>query len=512
MTELKGLSFIGSGRSQPDDQTFQAINPATGASLPPDYYGASEAEVNRACELAASAFRVFRKTSTAQRAAFLRAIADEIEALGDVLLERYVAESGLPGGRAQGERGRTCGQLRLFADTIESGSAHRTVIAPGDPERQPLPKPDLRLRYVGVGPVAVFGPANFPLAFGVAGGDTASALAAGCPVVVKAHSSHPGTSELVGLAVSRAVARCNLPEGVFSLIFGSGRSVASLLVKHPAIQAVGFTGSERVGRQLFDWACSRPQPIPVFAEMSSINPVLLLPGALAERSAAIAEGLYGSVTMGVGQFCTNPGLILLPEGDAANTFAEALASHMGSYEQAPMLNESGCVSYHEGLHKLAKLPVVETLMLPAQKEGTSGFVAGAALFRVRAADFLSHPELHAEVFGPATLLVSCADVATMSEIVHKLGGQLTISVHANQADIKVSADWIADLEVKTGRIVFNGFPTGVEVSPAMVHGGPYPATTDARFTSVGTRSIDRFLRPVCYQDFPVDCLPEDLRA
>lgn len=511
MDLLKGLSFIGARRGGAGSQLFHGTNPATGETLAPDFHGATAEEVDRACALAGDAFSVYRNTPVEKRAAFLREIAFEIEALGDELLERFVSESGLPAVRAQGERGRTCGQLRLFADFIESGEWSRSVIEPGDPERKPMPKPDTRMRYIGIGPVAVFGPVNFPLAFSVAGGDTASALAAGCPVVVKAHSSHPGTGELVALAVSRAVETSGLPEGVFSMLFGSGREVGTALVNHPGIQAVGFTGSVKAGRALFDLAAARPYPIPVFAEMSSINPVLLFNGALAERGDSIAEGLYGSVTLGVGQFCTNPGLVLLPDDPDAFAFAEKLKGKLSAQAAAPMLNAVTCAAYGDGLRRLAEVSGVECLLSPSTENENNNFAAAPALFRVSASGFLAAETLHEEVFGPTTLLVSCADADQMEQVVQTLGGQLSVTVHASASDVAAHEDLISNLETKAGRIVFNGFPTGVEVCRSMVHGGPYPATTDSRFTSVGTQAIYRFCRPVCYQDFPQAALPTELR-
>ncbi len=508
---LTGRSIIGNRRAEAVEKTFQPVNPATGESLSPEYHPVSAEERDAACELAGRAFREYRRTTPAARASFLRKIAEEIEALGDTLTERFVAESGLPAGRAEGERARTCGQLRLFASTIEKPDWNRPQVEQAQPDRKPLPKPDTRLRYIGVGPVAVFGPANFPLAFTVAGGDTASALAAGCPVVVKAHSSHAGVGELVGLAVQRAALATGMPDGVFSLLFGGGREIGGPLVKHPAIKAVGFTGSKGVGRSLFDLAAARPDPIPVFAEMSSINPVLVLPGALSEKAESLAEGLYGSVTLGVGQFCTNPGLVLLPPGDAADTFARVLKEKMEVHPAQTMLNRGTRQSYGEGLSRVGSGRGVETLLAPSDGAGERGCEAGPALYRVSLEDFLDQPDLYEEVFGPTTLLVNCPDAGTMGRVVEAIGGQLTISFQANEADIASHADLISDLELFAGRLVCNGFPTGVEVCATMVHGGPYPATTDARFTSVGVRAIDRFLRPVCYQGFPRDPLPEELR-
>jgi alpha-ketoglutaric semialdehyde dehydrogenase len=509
--ELKGLSLIGPDFGAASKITFQAVNPANGEKLSPNFHSASSDEVDRACELAATAFQTFRRMPAAKRALFLRKIAEEIDSIADAITDRFVAESGLPAGRANGERGRTVGQLRMFAELIEEGRWSRVVIEHANPDRQPLPKPDTRLRHIGLGPVAVFGPANFPLAFSVAGGDTASALAAGCPVVVKAHSSHPGTCELVGRAIQRAAAETGMPDGVFSLLFGSGRVIGKQLAEHRAIKAIGFTGSETAGRQLFDLASARLEPIPVFAEMSSINPVIFLPNALAAAPVSLADGLYGSVTMGVGQFCTNPGLILLPPGEASEKFAAQLKDKLAAHPGQAMLNSGTRKSYGAGLSRVGSASGVETLLAGNNTVGNGGCDAAPALFRVSAAAFAANAALHEEVFGPTTLLVTCADEAAMRSVIDALGGQLTITIHGNAADVDDFIGLIDHLETKAGRIVFNGFPTGVEVCRSMVHGGPYPATTDARFTSVGTEAIYRFTRPVCYQGFPGRALPDELK-
>lgn len=504
MNTLQGLSFLGYERGCPSGHTFHALDATTGAKLEPAYHECSTSEADRACAAALDAFAIYRRTTGAERARFLRAIADEIMALGPELLDRYRAESGLPQGRAEGERGRTCAQLRLFADLVEEGSWVRATLDLADPARAPLPKPDTRLMHVPLGPVAVFGPANFPLAFTVAGGDTASALAAGCPVVVKAHSSHPGVSELVGLAVRRAVERCGLPAGVFSLLFGSGRVLGPVLARHRGIRAIGFTGSRAAGRELFDLACARPDPIPVFAEMSSINPLLVLPGALAERGAAIAEGLAGSVTQGCGQFCTKPGLVFLEDGPAAQDFAAALAAKLRALPAAPMLNARTRRDYREGVARHAGLAGVHTLVAPP----ADGHAA-PGLFQTDADTFLSTPALHEEIFGPCTLLILCRDRAAMLRVLDHLEGQLTATVHAGAGD---DTEGLRDLLTqKAGRVLWGGYPTGVEVNHSIVHSGPYPATTDARFTSVGAEAIYRFSRPVCYQNAPAAALPAELR-
>jgi len=494
---LNGTSFIGYKRGTETGNVFKARNPSSGDVLEPSFHKAKMEEVDQACKLAECAFLPYRRTSPELRARFLNVIADEIEALGDNLLQRYVEESGLPEGRALGERGRTCSQLRLFARHISTPGWDRPELEAAQPDRQPLPKPSTRIRYIGLGPVAVFGPSNFPLAFDVAGGDTASALAAGCPVVVKAHSSHPGTSELVGYAVLKAARACGMPEGVFSLIFGDGRDAGKALAEHPSIKAIGFTGSQLAGRALFDTAAARAEPIPVFAEMSSINPVLLFARKLEAEAEAVATGLCASVTLGVGQFCTNPGLILYAKSEASERFVASLRDQLREVQPAPMLNDGTKAAYTDGLERLSSANGVEEIL---QAGNMSGCDAVPALYRVGFADFAGNHELWEEVFGPVTLLVECDTEAQFHELLYKLGGQLTISFFATEEDVEANADTLQMLETKAGRIIFNGWPTGVEVCGTMVHGGPYPATTDCRFTSVGLRSIDRFLRPVCYQD------------
>ena len=495
--KLNGTSIIGYSRGAASKSTFHAFNPATGEDLETAFYKAEPAEIERACKLAECAFLAYRRIRPEKRGDFLRAIADEIEALGDTLLERYVAESGLPAGRAQGERGRTCGQLRLFADHISQPGWDRSESEEAQPDRRPLPKPATRIRHIGIGPVVVFGPSNFPLAFDVAGGDTASALAAGCPVIVKAHSSHPGTSELVGQAIVKAAQACGMPDGVFSLIFGDGRGAGTALVEHPSIKAVGFTGSEGAGRALFNLAAARAEPIPVFAEMSSINPVLLFSEKLAEDPDGLASGLTGSVTLGVGQFCTNPGLILVSKSAASESFVDGLAKQLKAVEEAPMLDKGVKASYVDGLDRLASAGRTEELL---KADGMVGCGAVPALYKTSVEAFLSNTDLWTEVFGPVTLIVECEKDSQFNEVLYKLGGQLTVSFFATDGDVSSNASTLQLLETKAGRVIQNGWPTGVEVCATMVHGGPYPATTDGRFTSVGLRAIDRFLRPVCYQD------------
>lgn len=511
MSELQGKSMIGSRLGAGNAETFHGVNPATGGKLEPSYHAASAEEVQEAARLAAEAFSSYRKTTGVQRAAFLRMIADNIEAIGDSLVERMVQETALPETRARAERGRTAGQLRMFADLVEEGSWVNARIDHADPTRTPIPKPDTRFMLQALGPVAVFGPANFPLAFSVAGGDTASALAAGCPVVVKGHSSHPGTSELVGQAVRAAVRACGLHEGVFSLLFGSGSKIGTTLVKDPAIKAVGFTGSKNAGRALFDLAAARSEPIPVFAEMSSSNPVFILPRALAERGDKIAEGLQGSVTLGVGQFCTNPGLVMVNQGDAADALAARLSDLMASSPGGVMLNKGTRKAYEEGVRRLGGHHGVSALVGGESQLGAGEAQAAAAVFRTSAESFLSSPELTEEVFGPSTLLVVSQAREELLRIAEGLEGQLTATVHGTDEDIAEYRDLVALLETKVGRLLFNGYPTGVEVGSSMNHSGPYPATTDCRFTSVGTAAIYRFARPLCYQNCPDSLLPVELQ-
>ncbi len=500
---LQGRSLIGGEPGAENGGAFHGVDPATGESLDPPYQPASPDEAKRAARLAAEAFPIYRKISGAQRAAFLRTIAEKIENLGDALTERMTRETALPTGRAKSERDRTCAQLRMFARLVEEGSWVNARIDRADPARTPLPKPDTRWMLQALGPVAVFGPANFPLAFAVAGGDTASAFAAGCPVVVKAHSSHPGTSELVGHAVNEAVRACGLPAGVFSLLFGSGKELGAELVRHPGIKAVGFTGSRQAGRALFDLAAARPDPIPVFAEMSSVNPVFLLPGALRERGDRIAEGLQGSVTLGVGQFCTNPGLVLVEAG--APEFISRLTGLMSKAPPGVMLNRGTQAAYAAGVKRLAGHAEVQALVA-----GEAENAAAPGLFQTDAASFLGDPALAEEIFGPATLLVQ-GTRAELLRIAEELEGHLTATVHGTDADLADFRDLIAILETKVGRLLFNGYPTGVEVCSSMHHGGPYPATTDSRFTSVGTAAIYRFARPICYQNCPPEALPPELQ-
>lgn len=489
---------------------YQAVEPATGEPLEPAMSTASDAQVDAAAQAAAEAFVSYRNTSLAGRAEFLRRCADEIMALGDALIERVCAETGYPAARAEGERARTCGQLRMFADYIETGEHLDARIDTAQPDRQPLPKPDLRYLNQALGPVAVFGVANFPLAFSVAGGDTASALAAGCPVIAKGHPSHPGSCELVARALAAAVEKSGMPSGVFSLLRG-GNEVGARLVQAPQVKAVGFTGSFTGGMALHKLANERPDPIPVFAEMSSINPLVLLPEALKDSAENIAKGFVSSMTLGTGQFCVKPGLVLALEGTELDEFLGAAGAQLQHTDSGVMLNEGICSSYKEGLTGYLGRDFVQLVAQGREAQSEKSFSARPALFRTSAEDFLKHPEVHEELFGPASLVVTCKDPEQLRSVLDRLGGQLSGTIHCTQEELGRHTELVDLLTEKVGRLVINGFPTGVEVCPSMMHGGPFPASTDARFTSVGTAAIKRFLRPVCYQNFPEPLLPEALR-
>ncbi len=508
---LSGEMLIGSTSVRGTSGSMRATNPATCAEMEPEFFGGTVGDVDAACSLAEAAFDAYRATSLEKRARFLEAIAQGIIDLGDELVERVMAEAGLPRGRVEGERGRTAGQLRLFANLAREGRWLSATIDPALPERKPLPRADLRAQMIPVGPVAVFGASNFPLAFSVAGGDTASALAAGCPVVAKSHPSHPGTSELVGRVIQRAVADAGLPEGVFSLLIdGADNAVGQALVQHPAIMAVGFTGSRRVGRILVGLAATREVPIPVYAEMSSINPVFLLPAALSARAEAIGQGLVDSVTLGTGQFCTKPGIVIGIAGPDFDRFRTAALAALEAKPATNMLNPGILKAYGDGTDRWNNDEGVHAL--------GSGSAAAACtcggqpmLFATSAHYFLRYPNLLEEVFGPASLLIECATVDELVAIAKHIDGQLTATLHLTDDDAALAKTLLPILERKAGRILCNGFPTGVEVTHAMVHGGPSPATSDSRVTSVGSMAIDRFLRPVCYQDFPAALLPEAIQ-
>ena len=501
-----GHNFIAGTRSAAGDKVLKSLNASTGEALTFDFFQATEQEVNQAVEAAYTAFKTYRHTSPEQRALFLESIADELDALGEDFLNTISQETALPIARLQGERGRTSGQMRLFAKVLRRGDFLGARIDTALPERQPLPRPDLRQIKIGVGPVAVFGASNFPLAFSTAGGDTASALAAGCSVVVKAHSGHMATADYVAQAIERAVEKTGMPKGVFNMIYGN--AVGALLVKHPLIQAVGFTGSLKGGRALCDMAAARPQPIPVFAEMSSINPMLMLPEALKNRGDQIAQELADSVVLGCGQFCTNPGLILGIKSPEYTRLIEQLSEIMANKPAQTMLNAGTLNSYVSGLSHLSEHSGIQHLAGQEQQ----GEQALPQLFKAEVELLLAGDQLlQEEIFGPTTIVIEVEDKAQLLQALSSMNGQLTASLIADESDLVEFADVVPVLEEKAGRLLLNGYPTGVEVCDAMVHGGPYPATSDARGTSVGTLAIDRYLRPVCYQNYPQSLLPEALR-
>ncbi|WP_250474047.1 aldehyde dehydrogenase (NADP(+)) [Caballeronia sp. GAFFF1] len=504
---ITGEMLIGTTAVRGTDATLRAFDPARNVDLEPVFGGGGAAEVARACELADAAFDPYRQAPLETRAQLLEAIADNILGMGDALIERAQAESALAKARLEGERARTVAQLRLFASLVREGRWLTATLDSAQPERKPAPRPDLRLQKIPVGPVAVFGASNFPLAFSVAGGDTAAALAAGCPVVVKSHPAHLGTSEMVGRAVQKAVAETGLHEGVFSLVVGAGNAIGEALVAHPAIKAVGFTGSRRGGLALMEIASKRPEPIPVFAEMSSVNPMFALPGALATRGESLAAGYIDSVTLGVGQFCTNPGLVFALADAKLDAFVDHATAALEKKETQTMLTAGIAAAYDDGIRHRDESGA-QRIATGQQTEAASG--ALPALYRVSAEQFLAKPHLADEIFGPTSVIVACEDEDQMIAVARQLEGQLTATLLMDNDDIDFARRLLPVLERKAGRILANGFPTGVEVSYAMVHGGPYPATSDGRSTSVGAMAIERFLRPVCYQDLPAALLPEAL--
>ena len=462
--------------------------------------------VEEACAAAEEAFWSYGYSTRESRAAFLEAIADEIEARAEAITAMGTAETGLPEARLNGERGRTTGQLRLFADHIRKGDYLDRRVDPALPDRQPLPRPDLRLMQRPIGPVAVFGASNFPLAFSTAGGDTASALAAGCPVVVKGHPAHPGTGEIVADAIHAAIQETGMPAGVFSFIHGDSHAVGAALVQHPLIKAVGFTGSLRGGRALFDLCAARHEPIPFFGELGSINPGFVLPHALAARGAKLAEGWSGSLTMGAGQFCTNPGLLVMPKGVLADAFAKAAGDIVAKSAPQIMLTDGIAEAYRAGANRAAG---IATPIFEGVSEGRNAL---PSIYKTTAEEFLRDNTLAEEVFGPLGIIVTVSDDQQMLDVALAMEGQLTATLHMDDGDTDLARRLMPILEQKAGRILANGWPTGVEVADAMVHGGPYPASTNFGATSVGTMAIRRFLRPVSYQNIPEALLPEDLRG
>ena len=503
--KLTGKNIIGFKQSGKGKRIFTGIT-AKAVADAPAFKIATTSEVDAAMQKAQVAFQAYRHFTGALKAKFLRVIADEIEALGDPLIHAAMTEAGLPEGRVKGERGRTVGQLRLFADHVEEGSWVNAIIDNGDSERKPFPKPDVRTMLQPMGPVVVFTASNFPLAFSTAGGDTASALAAGCPVVVKGHEAHPVTNELVSLAIQKAAKKSGMPDGVFSMVNGDYKT-GGALVKHPLTAAVAFTGSLRGGRALFDIANKRPHPIPVFAEMGSVNPIVVLQGALDQRGEAIAKTLAGSVALGVGQFCTNPGLIFVPE-NGHKAFAKTLAEAMQAAAGQCMLNKGIFENYSQRMELAMSQQGVQAVHI-SKKTKADNVLPSAGI--TTAQHFLNNPNLQEEVFGPFTLLVTYKNGNELIQLVKAMHGQLTATVFGETHELGHQSPLINELNQIAGRLIINGVPTGVEVCHAMQHGGPYPASTDGRFTSVGTEAARRFVRPVCYQDFPIELLPAALQ-
>ncbi|MEM9917386.1 MAG: aldehyde dehydrogenase (NADP(+)) [Bacteroidota bacterium] len=507
---MDGRNLIGYRYSALADQVMKSFDPATQSWLAGQFHKASPQEIDQAMALAEGAADAYGNTSGRDRARFLRSIADEIMALGDSLIQRAVQESGLPEGRLKGERGRTVNQLRLFADVAEAGDWQEASIDRAEPDRQPFPKADIRRILLPLGPVVVFTASNFPLAFSTAGGDTASALAAGCPVVVKAHESHLGTNALVSWAIRQAAEKTAMPEGVFSSLNGSGPELGQALVKHPLAKAIAFTGSFGAGKALFDAAAQRPVPIPVFAEMGSINPVLIFDSVLQNKAAEVAQQLAGSITLGVGQFCTNPGLLIARQSPELDRFVQLLADALKAVVPATMLSEKVCTEYDKGRQELL---TEQGVSLEGESSLDGASLGGRpAVASVTAADFVANHRLQREVFGPFSLVVRCADVEEMLNVVRSLEGQLTGTFMGEVTELKAHPALVSALQARVGRVLFNGVPTGVEVCASMQHGGPYPATTDARFTSVGTAAIKRFARPVAFQNWPEELLPDGLKG
>ncbi|GAB3501951.1 aldehyde dehydrogenase (NADP(+)) [Emticicia fontis] len=503
--QLTGRNIIGFETFSEGTVAIQSINPATGEALAPLFFKATLEELDYAAEKAEKAFQIYRKKSGFEKANFLEKIAEEIENLGDTLLERYMLESGLPQGRAVGERGRTTGQLRLFAQLLREGSWVNARIDASMPDRQPLPRVDLRSMERPLGVVGVFGASNFPLAFSVAGGDTTSAFAAGCPVIVKAHPAHLGTSELVAQAIQKAAEATGMPDGVFSMLFDDGHEIGMALVKHPAVKAIGFTGSLKGGKALFDAAVSRPEPIPVYAEMGSVNPVFVLPGILAEKGRAVANAYLASVTLGVGQFCTNPGILFLQND---KDFIDEIENNAPNTQGGVMLTPGIRDAYVRGTEHSKQF----TKVMGIGKAPAGHTAVEPVILHTDIESWNAQPDLAEEIFGPTSLIVEANTKEEILIAAQNLTGHLTATVHGTQQDLEEYAELLAILEQKVGRLILNGFPTGVEVGHAMIHGGPFPATTDSRSTSVGTRAITRFTRPVSFQDFPDSLLPDELKS
>ena len=507
--QLHGKNQIAGTLSAAGRRKFTSFDPRLGKPLGPDFTESTDDEIESALRLAAEAFPLFRAAPHESVAGLLDAIGDEIPGLGDSLIDRATQESGLSKERLTGERSRTVNQLRMFAALVRDGSYVDARIDTAMPDRQPLPRPDLRRMLIPIGPVVVFAASNFPLAFSVAGGDTASALAARCPVVVKAHPAHPGTSELVGGAIGRAVQKAGLPPGIFSLLHSTDPAASVALVHHPHTRAVAFTGSLRAGRAIFDAASRRPDPIPAFVEMGSVNPVFILPGALEQHVDKLAQGLFNSVNLGVGQFCTCPGIIVGADDVGFRELRAKLGELFERGTPGTMLYPGILQNYEQAAERAAAIAGVRQTRSTVAADAAKT-EATPTLLDTDARTWLDNPELGNEIFGPASLILRCHSDAERMRVAHALEGTLTASVFGTPDDLVRHRELVAVLETKAGRLIFNGFPTGVEVCPAMHHGGPWPATADAKFTSVGTAAVLRFLRPVCYQNMPQAVLPSEL--
>ena len=508
--QMNPVSVIGFGDGA-RTTAFSGMNPATGLPLEPAFYSASMEDLHRAAALAQAAFPIYSKLSGKQKGSFLRSIAGALEAAAPAIVSRAQLETALPEARLQGEVGRTCGQLRLFAEVVEEGSWVDARIDTAKPERKPLPRPSIRSMHTPLGPVAVFGASNFPLAFSVAGGDTASALASGNPVIVKAHPAHPGTSALVAQAIRESVQAAGLPEGVFSMLYDSGMDVGIALVQHPAIKAVAFTGSYTGGTALMKLAAARPDPIPCYSEMGSVNPVFVLPGALNKRGSAVATGLQASFTLGAGQFCTKPGLVLVPQEDGTPGFLSELGEKVSSTPPQTLLTKAIADRYTSAVK--SRLDGDTTVLAQGSAvEPSAAAKVQAALFVADYKDLSENPHLTQEIFGPTTLVVGYQDRKQLLAVAEQLEGHLTATLQGEESDLVEYADLIDVLTRKVGRLILNAYPTGVEVCHAMVHGGPFPATSDGRTTSVGSSAIFRFTRLVCFQSFPDAALPEELKS
>ena len=509
--ELKPVSLIGFGDGA-EGAAFTAMNPATGLALEPKFFAAAGHDLARAAALAQGAFPVYSQLPGKKKGSFLRHIAAALEAAAPAIIQRANLETALPEGRLQSETARTCNQLRHFAQVVEEGSWVDARIDSADPDRKPVPKPLLCSMLKPLGPVAVFGASNFPLAFSVAGGDTASALAAGNPVIVKAHPAHPGTSALVGLVVRESVKACGLPEGVFSMLFDAGVEVGIELVKHPAIKAVAFTGSQIAGKALMKLAAERPEPIPCYCEMGSVNPIFVLPGALDKRASAIANGLQTSFTVGAGQMCTKPGLVMIPQEDGTPGFIRELGECVNGTASQTLLTKAIADRYVSAVESRTASREATVLARGTAPANGPAATVQASLFVADYRDLEAHPDLAEEVFGPTTVVVGYETRSQLLTVAEQLEGHLTATVHGDANQLAEYADLIEILSRKVGRLILNGFPTGVEVAHAMMHGGPFPSTSDGRSTSVGSQAIFRFTRLMCYQSFPDAALPDALKS